>query len=375
MSESPPTNDLRSGNAAPARSRGGLANLVRSLVRLSAVAYLLALLAIVAAFRLIGERWWVTTIALYLPRIGWALPLPLLVLALLLTRSWWYLLTQLAAAAVVVFVLMGLHLSGPRAATAGAFHLRVFTLNIGLGENGIDGVLARVRSTNADVIVLEAVAPGNVAALRAGLSDYSVRFVDQFAVASRFPFGEVFAPRPFTVDGEWHTPHYARFQLRTPAGPLRLFATHPISPHDAFSRMRGEGLRYEALSGRLLETAQGYSTVANTAERVAQIQLEAEDAARSPDPVLIAGDTNLPGLSRTLAQCLGDYQDAFAEAGRGFGYTYPAQRSVWMRIDRILADQHFTVLAASVVSPRAYDHLGVMADLEMRPQANYPKAD
>jgi endonuclease/exonuclease/phosphatase family metal-dependent hydrolase len=361
-----------SESAAPAlRRRDRLAALARSVVNLSAVLYLLALLAVVGALRLIGERWWVTTIALYLPRIGFALPLPPLIVALLIARSYRLLVTQLAAALVLLFPLMGLHLGGARGATAGALRFRLFTLNIGLAKNGTGEILDRIHGANPDVIVLEEVDDDNVETLRLGLPGYSFRHLDQFVIASRFPVEEEAAPPRLWIDG-WTPPaQYAHCRLITPAGPLRLFAVHPLSPHDAFDRLRGQprgkGLWYELLSGRIFQAASARVMEQNTQERLAQVRALAADAAKSSDPVLIAGDTNLPGLSWAFSRWLGEFSDGFAEVGRGFGYSYPAQRMVWMRIDRILAGSRFRFLDAATISPRISDHLAVTADLELRP--------
>ena len=357
-----------SETAAPLlRRRDRPAALVRSIVNLSAILYLLALLAVVAALRLIGERWWVTTITLYLPRIGFALPLPFLTVGLLLVRSHRLLLTQVAAAYVLLFPLMGLHAGGARGATAGALPFRLFALNIGLGKNGTGEILERIRAANPDVVVLEEVDDDNVETLRSGLPGYAFRHLDQFVVASRFPVEEEAVPPSISIDGEARSAQYTRYRLITPAGPLRLFAVHPISPHDAFDQLRGKGLRYELLSGRVFQTASARAMEANTRERLAQVGALAADAAKSPDPVLIAGDTNLPGLSWAFSHRLGGFSDGFAEVGRGFGYSYPAQKMVWMRIDRILAGSRFRFLDAATISPRISDHLAVTADLELRP--------
>jgi endonuclease/exonuclease/phosphatase (EEP) superfamily protein YafD len=334
-------------------------------VAVTAVGYLLALLALVAAFWLIGERWWVTATALYLPRIGWALPLPFLIIALLLLRSYWLLLTQLAALVVVLFPLMGMRLNSPRALTPGAMHFRIFTLNIGYGQNSIANVLARIRDAHADVIVLEAVSEDNVAELRAGLDGLSFQTLDQFVVASRFPVDEPFIPAKTNNDDE--PLPYMRCRVHTPMRPIRLYATHPTSPHSAFNQVRGEGLRDQILSGRAFQVDVSGDVERNALFRVDQVRELAEDATLSPDPVLIAGDTNLPGLSWAFAHWLGGYQDAFAEAGFGFGYTYPAHKKVWMRIDRILGGPQFRFLAAAPLSPPAYQHLGLVAEVEIRP--------
>jgi endonuclease/exonuclease/phosphatase (EEP) superfamily protein YafD len=351
----------------PLRRRDRLGALARSIVNLSAVLYLLALLAVVAALRLIGERWWVTTIALYLPRIGFALPLPLLVVALLFGRSYRLLATQVAAAVVLLFPLMGLHLGGERRATAGALRFRLFALNIGLAKNGTGEVLDLIHGANPDVVVLEEVDDDNVETLRLGLPGYAFRHLDQFVIASRFPVDEEAVPRRIWIDGRARSSQYARCRLITPAGPLRLFAAHPISPHDAFDQLRGHGLRHELLSGRIFQAASARAMEPNTRERLEQVRALAADAASSSDPVLIAGDTNLPGLSWALSHWLGGFSDGFAEVGRGFGYSYPAQRMVWMRIDRILAGARFRFLDAATISPRVSDHLAVAADLELIP--------
>jgi endonuclease/exonuclease/phosphatase (EEP) superfamily protein YafD len=349
-------------------SRGArLAELARWAVRLSAVGYLVALLVVVAALRLVGERWWVTTGALYLPPIGWALPLPVLVLALLVGRCYRLLLTQVAAGIVLLFPLMGLHLSGPRAATPGATRFRIFTANIGLGISGIEPVLDRIRGTDPDVIVLEEVAPDNVATLKAGLSGYAFRALGQFVVASRFPIEGEYLPPPFSVDGAADSRHYTRWRLVTPGGPIQLYAFHPVSPHDAFEKLRGEGLIDEIRSGRILGPAGKLKMIKNINRRLAELRAVAEDAAGSPDPVVIAGDTNLPNLSWAFARWLGDYQDGFSETGQGFGYTYPAHKRVWMRIDRVLAGPRFRFLDAAAVPSRVSQHLAVTADLELLP--------
>ncbi len=347
-----------SGKGAPAASArtARFPALARSIIEFSAVGYLVALLAVVAALRLIGERWWVTTIALYLPRIGFALPLPLLIAALLTARSYRLLVTQVVAAFVLLFPLMGLRLGPARPATPGAQRLRLFTLNTGLGRNGPGEILDRIRGADPDVIVLEEVAGDEVEALRLGLPGRAFRHLGQFVVASRFPIEEAALPPAVWSDGKSRPAAYARVRLRTPAGAIRLFAVHPLSPHEAFNRLRKD---LRSFTAKTME--------ANTRERLEQVRVLAADAASSSDPVIIAGDTNLPGLSWALSHWLGRFNDGFDEAGWGFGYSYPAQRMVWMRIDRVLAGPRFRFLQVATISPRVSDHLAVAAELELLP--------
>jgi endonuclease/exonuclease/phosphatase family metal-dependent hydrolase len=261
------------------------------------------------------------------------------------------------AALVILFPLMGLHVGGARTATPGAQRFRIFTLNTGLGKNGTGEILDRIRGANPDVIVLEEVDDDDVEALRLGLPGHAFRHVDQFVIASRFPIEEAVEPPPLSNDGEGRSAQYARCQLSTPGGRIRLFAVHPVSPHEAFNQMRES---FRAVSAQTME--------ANTRERLEQVSALAAEAANSSDPIIIAGDTNLPGLSWAFSHWLGGLSDGFAEAGRGFGYSYPAQRMVWMRIDRVLAGPRFRFLDVATVSGRVSNHLAVVADLELLPR-------
>jgi vancomycin resistance protein VanJ len=354
------------GDAAPTPSRAR--RTARVLATLLAIGYPAALLAVVAALRFIGERWWVTTVALYLPRLGFALPLPFVVLAAAL-RSARLLALQAASIALLIFPLLGLRLGGPRAPTPGATHLRVFSANIGMGGEGIQPIFDRARATLPDVIALEEVGEDIIPQLPAGFSDYPFfRALDQFAIISRFPIEDAHLAPDVQVGDELVPARYVSCRIVTPGGAIRFYVVHPVSPHEPFSTMRGRHLRNEVLSGRAFEDTPRATLGANTTTRLAQVAAIAADAAGAREPVVIAGDTNLPDLSWALAHYLGAYRDGFAEIGRGFGYTYPAQlRRTWMRIDRVLADGRFRFLSFEVLGPRLHDHLSVAAELELTP--------
>jgi len=325
----------------------------------------------VAALRLGGERWWLATVALYLPRVGFGFPLPFIVAALLWARSYRLLLTQIACAVIVLDPLMGLRLGGPRAPTPGAWRFRLFTGNIGNGAGGIAQVVTRARSADPDVNVLEEVddAPVKVERLRAGFAGYTFWSSGQFAVASRFPIEDAQLPPAGELGDRPVSRNYARLRLLTPAGPIRLYAVHPISPHGAFDRLRGDEPTDQLLTAPLFDHRARAIVEENTARRLSQVRALADDARQSPEPVLIAGDTNLPGLSWALATLLGDYHDAFDEAGHGFGYTYPAWHRSWLRIDRVLGGPRLRFLSAVSEPPRLFSHLPLTAEVELLPAA------
>lgn len=170
-------------------------------LRVLAVGYPVALLAIILALRFIGERWWVTTVALYLPRLGFGLPLPFLVLALAWFGPRRWLGTQVVAAGLLIFPLMGLRLSLTKTVQAGAVPLRVFSFNIHSAYAGIDGIAAQLRQANADIILLQENGDGQAQKLEPRFPEYHFHFSGQFVLASRFPIVDVVDRRafPFTT--------------------------------------------------------------------------------------------------------------------------------------------------------------------------------
>jgi endonuclease/exonuclease/phosphatase (EEP) superfamily protein YafD len=109
----------------------------------------------------------------------------------------------------------------------------------------------------------------------------------------------------------------------------------------------------------------------NIALRAAQVRALAQDAARSPFPVIIAGDTNLPGLSHTFREHLGRFQDGFVEAGFGLGYTFPGHRLwPWIRIDRVLASRQLRFIDFEVGQGGGSDHKSVTARITTAPTSS-----
>ncbi len=337
----------------------------RRLLRIAAIGYPLSLLALLVSFRWIGERWWVTTTALYLPRWPFAAPLPLLVLALALAGPRRLLLAQ-AAALLLLIPLLGFTVSFPRH-PAGTSRVRVLSLNVNGTACSPAELAAEVLGIEADVAVFQEARDEAAAALAASLPAYHVQGSGQFVLASRYPILEMLEPPKIPYRGALRSPHFVRFRLLGPQGAFFVYVVHPPSPREGLSDLYGDGLKAEIESGRILANARAFGLITTVAGlRAAQMCNVATDANAAPLPVIIAGDTNLPGSSWAFAHCMGGFQDGFAKAGNGFGYTFPStkRRRPWMRIDRVLANDRFRFLHFEVAPPMSSDHRAVIADLE-----------
>ena len=260
---------------------------------------------------------------------------------------------------------MGLSLGAGRwLARASAPTLRMSSLNIGFAANVVPAAARQALESGADFVLLQD-AGGVGPRLTPLLDGWTVRVDGEFVLATRHPIREVFVPPPLEYAKGTGGAHYVQYTLETPLGLIDVFNVHPTTPRPALEELRGTGLRYEILSGRLFAGAASEAVEWNAFRRNRQVAGIAARAAASPNAVVIAGDTNLPGLSRILNDQLGAFDDAFARAGLGFGYTFPAKRP-WMRIDRVLTNGKLVALESSVWVAPATDHRGISAVVARR---------
>jgi endonuclease/exonuclease/phosphatase family metal-dependent hydrolase len=328
-----------------------------------AAGYPLALAACALAFRFIGERWWVTAAGLYLPRLGFGLPLPFVAVAAHLWAPRRYLALQAVSLGILVFPLMGFSpgigrwLPRPAGPT-----VRVMSLNVGAGPATIPVVVEQVQQFGGDILLLQDAGARVALRLEGLLEGWTVRADGEFVIAARGAIREVYVPPPLVYATGSGGAHYVHYTLETPLGLIDVFNVHPTTPRPAIEEIRGVGLRYEIASGRLFAGKARDAVAWNAFRRNRQVSGIAARAAASPRAVIIAGDTNLPGLSWTLNEHLGGFRDAFRWAGLGFGYTFPSRRP-WMRIDRILTSRHLRALESGVGTATPSDHRMVFAVL------------
>ncbi len=328
---------------------------------LAGVVYPLSLAAIAAAFRLVGERWPAIAVALYLPRAAFGLPLPFLVAALIAARYPRLALLQIVSALVLLFPLMGFVV--PRRVPSKRGTLRVLSYNVNSCHGGADEIAKEIDRFSPDVVLLQECDTDRMAPpMRARYT--VVQTSTQFLVASRFPITAADDPDKLPYGGRERSPRFLKRVIQTPLGPIAFYSVHPISPREGFVAVR-HNLPRELRAGRFPVDLGAPVLVENFGLREVQVRTFAEQAARETMPVIIAGDTNLPGGSVVFDHYLGRYVDGFTAAGQGFGYTFPNGKHLpWMRIDRILTVAPLRFTSFVVGDSPASDHRCVVADLE-----------
>jgi endonuclease/exonuclease/phosphatase (EEP) superfamily protein YafD len=342
---------------------------VRRLVQALAVMYPLSLLGVTVALRYVGEDWWMSTVGLYLPRLGFALPLPFLAVALRMLRMPRLLWLQMASVILVAFPLMGFVLPSPTPVDRNAPTMRVLSFNVNSGLGGIDQVVGEIDHYAPDVVLLQET--GGHEAREAfgrllGARYPTVEISGQFIVAARYPLSPGSSSSASVPPDPEHARAFQREAFDTPLGRVVFYDVHTVSPRAALYGLRGrEGLSREIASGRILRGAGTPLVESNAHLRLSQVQAFSEAAAQEEGSVVIAGDSNLPDLSPVLHRYLSGYEDGFLRAGWGLGYTFPTDKlRPWMRIDRILANGRLRFVRFEVGRTRASDHRCVVADLQ-----------
>ncbi len=329
---------------------------------LLAIGYPLLLVGSTLALHLVGERWWLTTIALYLPRWPLILPLPFLTVALVARGRPVLLAIQLAALLVWLFPLAGLHLGMRQTATPGRRALRVLTMNIHSLVASSD-IAAEVRRSHSDLILFQEAAGQTEAWWKREFPSYEWRVGGEFVFGSRYEIAEHTTPPPSAYGASDGTRRYVRYRVVLPGTELYVYNVHAPSPSRVFEHL-GRGIE----SGPLTSSWPGRRAElqANALHRRELLEAIGSDARASARPAIIAGDTNVPDPSFVLTDAFRGYGDAFSTVGRGFGYTFPVGRSgPWLRIDRVFVSASVRSIDSRVTGASSSDHLGLIADLEL----------
>lgn len=313
----------------------------RALLRVALVIQLVGVVASIGLLTL-GERTHPSFFALYVPRHPLLVASACAMVASIALKRRGLIASQLVVLLVVLFPVMGMRVTSPAAPKSAERTVRLATYNVFFGKAGRPQLLDELASMPADIIVLQAGYDSLRDRLRERFPDRTVRMDGELAIVTRFPVLDVDVPPVLPGDVK---PMFVAYLLRTPDGPVRVFVTHPFSPRNA-----------------LVDRDEAWNV--DVARREAQVAALVAAARKPGPPFVIAGDTNLPTWSAIARREFAGLDDAFEQAGLGFGYTFPAKRP-WMRIDRVLAGPGIRFTSARVGPKGASDHRPLFVELEI----------
>lgn len=334
-----------------------------------------AILAAITVLNWFGaDRWWFGALNLYLPQAMWLIPGILLTcFSLKCARRWiWFpLLCVLWVAGPIMGFRWSLH---PPPDLPGSVSVRVMTCNAKYGKRDIAPLINDIMLYGPDVVLLQDAERSLDGPLGTFFRDWHVRSFGQYVIASKFPLSEAHT-RSISFPGENHS--CLRCELRIGAAVITVYNVHLETPREGLNAFR-------AVKRRPSYFPQAVQRFQNNVEaRLIQARTLSEYISTEQGPVIVAGDLNSPDASLACAMLRNaGLHDAFAESGKGYGYTYGhflLQHRLswlhvpWMRIDHIMMSSHFQSRRCRVGTEKASDHRPVIADLILKKPQKIPQ--
>lgn len=325
----------------------------RLLVRASWAYPALCLLAL-AALYLGGDRWWPATFLLFGPR--WALALPLAALLPPALRWPRRLLPPLLLAAIVVFgPILGLRWSFGSPAAAGGSVVRVLTCNVRGGQCDIQALAGLARDRNVDLVALQECPPW---VLQSFPAEWHKAREGAVVVLSRHPMRPL---PPVQVPHEsraWPSVSLFPCLVDLPRGRVVFHSVYLPSAHYGIQHLldRRRGLDPRK-AGRLTAETENRRSASLAVRNAVQEQAL---------PLILAGDFNLPPESAIYREAWADLADAFAQTGRGYGWTYrdsPLHVPLALRLDHVLSGNGALPLSCEVGPDVGSDHRPLIAEV------------
>lgn len=331
-------------------------------------AYLVILFVLTVLNQLGADRWWFGAFNLYLPQVIWAIPgIVIAAITIILARNltWMPLLGVAWTAVSLMGFCWPVH---ALRVSPGSQSLRVMTWNVKYGRHAklaLTTIMNEIESNKPSVVLLQDAGGMLNGVLGDYFSTWNTRSEGQFIVASKLPLGALRVKKG-SIPGNDYT--CVRTELQLGGTAVALYNVHFESPREGLNSMRV----VRKNPGYLPNAIQKLED--NVKARFVQVRALQEYVRQETGPVIIAGDLNSPDASEVCATLRdAGLHDAFAEGGKGYGYTYghlllqnrfPGHSISWMRIDHIMMSSQFKSQKSWTGTGRASDHRPVIADLE-----------
>lgn len=328
------------------------------------IVYLLFLICYLIFLEVLGQNWWLTAVASYLPQNLWLIPLFFLIfLNIIFFRK---------CLLVSVFTLIFWFLFISKfnfGFSKNAEGKKIIVLTNNIGQDNKESLTPFIKSQNPDLILLQE-AFGRGRRFTNSFPEYKHFQMGEFAILSKFKIlnstNIVIPEKSYRIIG-------VRVEIEFNEKRIAVYNIHMPSPRDDLNRAFGLRL-FVGIVGTFFKNG-----------KFEKIKTEFDDSwkqrrelyeflisvfEKEELPFIAAGDFNMPNygpLYRKLKQFM---KDSFAECGSGWGYTFPGSTrnpislfGPWLRIDYIFAGKGFEPISISTEPKRGSQHRAVSACL------------
>ncbi len=313
-----------------------------------------------------ADRLWIGAFNLYLPQVVWLAPV-LILMGLALKYAWRWTLVLGLYAAWVCGPIMGFCCSLPEQSgpVVTGTTLRLMTCNIKSGRRDVEALISDLARYKPDIVFLQDAGDVMKGPLGDGFRSWNVCSDSQYVIASRWPLAKAEA---LLISQPNDREYLLRTVVEIGHTPISLYNVHLLTPRDGLNALRTARKR----PGQFAEAVQDLQD--NVEHRILQAGKVSDFIRQEHGAIILAGDLNSPDES-LVGQALreANLHDAFAEGGRGYGFTYGhfllrgrmpwLPRISWMRIDHIMLSSRLQAKHCWTGTGEASDHRPVFADL------------
>ena len=332
---------------------------MRNVVATLSAIYLLGLLILWGAIHSSLNSHWLVTLFLFSPR--WVVALPLLILVpMTLVFRWRWTWIYLVHFIVIALPLLGVRLGSSTVKTRpGDQVLRVLSCNTGGGDLSQELMIDLIREHDIEVLLLQE-CQGHVAKSLFEQLGWQHRQQRQIAIGSPFDLSEAEVVVSMSEES-YRVPVAVACKLVWPTNggvPVKLVSVHLATFRPAFEKLQA------------LDVNAGVIAVSDTGQMYDELAKEiASSLDQYDDPLIVAGDFNVPIESVHYQNFWTGYRNAFEAQGVGLGYT-KFTRFHGVRIDHVLVDSAWLVRSCKVGPDLGGDHRPVLTELIYRPNGH-----
>jgi endonuclease/exonuclease/phosphatase (EEP) superfamily protein YafD len=314
-----------------------------------AYAYAFVVVLCWIGLRFLGDRFWLATLLTFGPRWVLAAPLVILVPLALVLKERAALAILVVSAAWLLFAVLDLRLSVSRLLPAQTSQedVTLVTWNSGGRLDAPARLAAYLRLIAADVAVVQECATLEDD-LEKAFDGWHVHSYQQMCLVSRFAIRHVEQRNREDVWKQGGSGAIVRYTIDGPAGPFQLLNLHLETVREGLAALMRK--RFWLGIGEL---------EANIAQRRHESALARGWADATPAPLVVAGDLNMPTESAIYRDYWSHLDNAFSQAGLGFGHT----KKHWLfdaRVDHVLVGPGVSARRAFVGETLGSDHAALV---------------
>lgn len=303
--------------------------------------------------RLLGDRWWIGTIAMFSPRWMILLPIPISFL-FLPGLTWRVRVAVLASMLAASWGILGFCVPWSGWLSQPETTYRLLTCNVAAWSGGTELLEKLILDSHADVVLLQEYAETSDFRLPDAWSSHQE---GELLIASRYPIAN-----PSVVErdlpGRWPRPVSLMVDILTPERTFQCSTLHLLSPK--------LGLSSIVDSTTVLAPSRRGVLIEETRKRDSESRRVALGINKHREDIIVAGDFNMPVESFLFRRDWGDFSDAFSGVGFGIGITCFVEQGgirFGSRIDHILTRGHWRAHRCWVGPDIGSDHRPLLADI------------